>query len=78
MVYVYVIESEKKNFRYIGITNNIKRRLVEHGCGKNKSTSFYKPFVLVLSEKYQDYKEAREREKFLKSGQGRKFLDSIK
>lgn len=78
MVYVYVIKSEKKKFRYVGITDNIKRRLIEHNCGKNKSTSFYKPFVLVLSEKYQNYKEAREREKFLKSVQGRKFLNSIK
>lgn len=76
MIFVYVIKSEK-DFRYVGITNNIKRRLEEHNIGKNNSTSFYKPFILMHLEKCNDYKEARKREKFLKSGQGRKFLDTL-
>ena len=77
MTYIYVIKSTGKNFRYIGITNNIKRRFREHNHGKNKSTAFYKPFDLMLKEEYKDYKEARIREKFLKSGQGRKLLDTL-
>lgn len=61
----------------MGITDNVNRRLMEHNSGKNNSTSFYKPFNLIYSEKCNDYKEARKREKFLKSGQGRKFLDKL-
>ena len=61
----------------MGITNDTKRRLTEHNNGKNKSTAFYKPFDLILKEEYKDYKKARTREKFLKSGQGRKFLDTL-
>jgi len=77
MIFVYVIKSQNKYFRYVGITNNISRRLNDHNMGKNISTSFYKPFNLIYEEKYYDYKEARIREKFLKSGQGRKFLDTL-
>ena len=77
MIYTYVIKSVEKNFRYVGITNDMERRLKEHNFGKNKSTAFYKPFNIVLKESYIDHKEARVREKFLKSGQGRKFLDKL-
>jgi len=77
MIFVYVIKSQKIKFRYVGITDNLARRLLEHNFGKNNSTSFYKPFDLIYTEKYKNYKEARNREKFLKSGQGRKFLDTL-
>lgn len=77
MILVYVIKSQKNKFRYVGITDNLERRLLEHNSGKNTSTSFYKPFGLIYTESHQDYKEARKREKFLKSGQGRKFLDTL-
>ncbi len=77
MIIVYVIYSEKYKFRYVGITSNLVRRLKNHNGGKNKSTNFYKPFKLKYSEEHKNYKEAREREKFLKSGQGRMFLDKL-
>ena len=66
MIFVYVIKSQKNKFRYVGITNNLNRRLSEHNYGKNTSTSFYKPFDLIYTESFKDYKEARVREKFLK------------
>ncbi|MDP3784651.1 MAG: GIY-YIG nuclease family protein [bacterium] len=78
MVYIYVIKSLKHPYRYVGITNNIERRLNQHNLGYNKITKPYVPFKMLFSENYPDYKEARRREKFLKSGQGRKFLDSLK
>lgn len=77
MIFVYVIKSQKNKFRYVGITNNLERRLLDHNSGKNNSTSFYKPFDLIYKETHKDYKKARDRERFLKSGQGRKFLDTL-
>ena len=77
MIYIYVIKSREKNFTYTGITNDLERRLREHNNGKNKSTAYYGPFDLKLKEQYKNYKEARIREKFLKSGQGRKFLSTL-
>lgn len=77
MIYLYVIKSREKKWRYVGITKDIEKRLGEHNSGKNISTKKYTPFYLIHKKEYEDYKIARIREKFLKSGQGRKFLDSI-
>jgi putative endonuclease len=78
MIILYVIQSIDKKYRYIGITNNIERRLKQHNNGYNKNTKFYRPFKLILTEKFKNYKDARGREIFLKSGAGRKFLDNLK
>jgi putative endonuclease len=77
MITVYVIKSLNKNFRYVGITNDLEKRLKQHNNGKNRSTKSYMPFKLVLTETHEDYRQARTREKFLKSGAGRKYLDSL-
>ena len=76
--WVYVIKSLKTNYTYVGITNSIERRLIEHNNGYNKSTRSYAPFALLLKEEYFDKKSARIREKFLKSGKGREFLTKYK
>ena len=72
MVYVYVLRGVG-GYRYVGITKNLSRRLREHNRGKNQSTRTYRPFRVLVSEKYLDYTKARERERFLKSGVGRKL-----
>jgi len=77
MIFLYVIRSLKHNFRYIGITGDIERRIKQHNSGYSMSTKKYKPFKLLLTENFNDYKDARRREIFLKSGQGRKFLDNL-
>ena len=75
MVYLYVIQSGVNNKRYVGITNNLNRRLLEH---KNKTTKggqiLKGDFILLHSETFEDYVHARNREKFLKSGKGRAWL----
>ena len=78
MIYVYAIKSEERNYIYVGMTNNIQRRLAEHNNGENKSTKAYKPFTLIYSETYASRKEARIREKYLKSGVGKQFLKGLK
>ncbi|MCX6731795.1 MAG: GIY-YIG nuclease family protein [Candidatus Parcubacteria bacterium] len=77
MIIVYVIQSLNKNYRYIGITNNLERRFKQHNNGYNKNTKSYRPFQLIFTEEFKNYKEARKREIFLKSGAGRKFLDEL-
>jgi len=72
--YVYVLQSLKDKKLYIGITNNLLKRLNQHNQGENPSTKCRAPFKLIYSEKYTNYKKARIRENFLKSGQGRKWM----
>lgn len=78
MYYVYVLRSLKNSRRYTGFsTKDPQTRLVEHNSGTNFYTRNSKPFVLLYSEKLVSEKEARRRERFLKTGQGRRFLDKI-
>lgn len=78
MFYVYVLKSSRNAKRYVGFTSkHPEERLIEHNNGANKFTSRNGPFKLIYSEKIETKTEAIRRENFLKSGQGRKFLDSI-
>ena len=72
--FVYVLESLKDNKRYIGYTNNLKNRLKEHEDGKNFSTKPRLPFKLIYFEGCLDESDARRRERYLKTTQGRRFL----
>ena len=77
MYYVYAIKSRLKNYIYVGLTNNIARRISEHQSGKNRTTRPYCPYELILHENYETRSEAREREKYLKSGCGKEFLKAL-
>jgi putative endonuclease len=72
--YTYVLESLKDKTRYIGHTNNLKRRIEEHKKGLNFSTEFRLPFKLIYYEACLNQKDAKRRERYLKTTQGRRFL----
>ena len=75
-VFVYVLKSPSKKRRYVGIAINLERRLAEHRRGHSKgSQQLNRDFFVLLTEEFPDYKSAREREKWLKSGVGREWLD---
>ncbi len=77
MYYVYVLKSLKNNKRYVGYTSKKPEvRLKEHNAGSNTFTSKNVPYVLVYFESVDEKTRAIMRERFLKSGQGRKFLDT--
>ncbi len=78
MAYVYVLRSLKNGKRYVGYTSkDVYERVRQHQSGTNAWTRQNRPVELVYYEEIGDIREARERERFLKSGQGRKFLDKI-
>jgi len=66
MYHVYVIQSKKDGKLYIGLTNDLRRRLLEHNQGLNTSTKYRTPFRLIYFETYASAKDARVREKKLK------------
>jgi len=59
------------------MTNDIGRRVKEHNNGYNKTTKPYRPFTLIYSEEFHTRNLAREKEKFLKAGSGKKFLRNL-
>ena len=72
--YAYVLESKIDGKRYIGYTSNIKRRLEEHKNNKTFSTKYRLPFSLIYFEGCLFSQDAKRREKYFKTHQGRKFL----
>ncbi len=78
MYYVYVASSLKLNYLYVGITNYVVRRMSEYNNGYNPTTEPYRPFKLMLSESFSTRPQARNREKYLKSGCGKEYLKSLK
>ena len=75
--FVYVIKSQKDGRLYKGISSDLDRRINEHNLGYNKSTKSYSPWILVYSEQFGTRNDARNREKYLKSGIGREYLKNI-
>jgi len=75
MFSVYVLWSDKLHKRYIGFTSEPTKRLTDHNSGKSHFTKRGMPWKLIYAGEYLTETEARRREKFLKSGMGRKFLD---
>jgi len=74
MFYTYVLKSLKDNLLYTGSTNDLQRRFKEHNDGLNESTRHRRPFILLYYEACLDEKDARVREKYLKTGMGKKYL----
>ena len=77
MFYVYAIKSLSRNYIYVGLTNNLERRILQHNNGENRTTKSYTPFVLIHLEKFETRIEARTKEKYLKSGIGKELLKNV-
>jgi len=74
MNYVYLIRSESDPSRtYIGMTEDLKKRLQSHNEGANKHTSKYRPWKLECYIAFTSRKQAAEFEKYLKQGSGHAF-----
>jgi phosphoglycerate dehydrogenase-like enzyme len=72
--YVYLLISIKDFGFYIGFTSDLRNRLIAHGKGEVKSTKLRRPFKLIHYEYFINEADAKARERFLKSGFGRKQL----
>ncbi|MBV4360322.1 GIY-YIG nuclease family protein [Pinibacter aurantiacus] len=75
--HVYILKCRDDSY-YVGVTNNLERRLYEHNEGFNDHcyTNDKRPVVLVYSELYSDIKRAILREKQLK-GWSRKKKEAL-
>ncbi len=71
--YVYILTSKENTALYVGVTNDLRRRLIEH---KNELadgfTKRYHLHKLVYYEEYSEINDAISREKQLKGWSRRK------
>jgi putative endonuclease len=59
---------------YIGYSRNLKVRLRQHDNKESLATSHRGPWKLIYYEAYLNLEDALGRERYLKSGSGRRFL----
>jgi putative endonuclease len=72
--YVYVLRSTSDSGFYIGYPANLRKRFAQHGQRNVFATSYRGPWKLIYYEAYIEQADALGRERYLKSGAGRKFL----
>ena len=79
MYYAYVLVSDSTGKRYTGHTDNLERRIEQHNDQQHNLSKYTTrnsgPWRLVHFEKFATRSEAMAREKWLKSGVGRAWLD---
>jgi putative endonuclease len=60
---------------YVGFTSNLLERFKSHNSiGKKGWTIKYRPWIVIYTEFFKEKVSALKKEKFLKSGLGRKWL----
>ena len=79
MFYTYILKCAD-NTLYVGSTNNLEKRLIQHNTSKNGAhyTKIRRPVTLVYSENFESYAESRAREGELKRLTRLQKLDLIK
>lgn len=74
MFYVYILFSELDHQLYTGFTSDLKSRFRAHSEGFVKATKHRRPLNLIYYESYSEELDARQREKYLKGGNGHEVL----
>lgn len=74
MFYIYILKSKKDNKLYTGYTSNLEKRIKQHRNGEVSSTKQRRPLDLIYYEAYKSEKDAKAREKYLKTTQGKQRL----
>jgi putative endonuclease len=77
MYFVYVLRSEATGRHYVGHTSDLTQRLGQHNNGITKSTKNRGPWKLIYQESFPTKWDAMQRERFLKTGQGRAELKRL-
>ncbi|MEY2867850.1 MAG: hypothetical protein RIR01_250 [Bacteroidota bacterium] len=75
---VYILYSEKFNKTYIGFTSNLIERFKSHNSLSTKGyTLKFRPWNIIHVEFFSSKSEAMKREKYLKTGIGREFIQQL-
>ena len=72
--YVYVLRSLKDDQFYVGLTRDLHMRVQRHNNGQVTSTKKRAPFELVYWEGCLNESDAAQREKYLKTAWGKRYL----
>ncbi|MFP4313590.1 MAG: GIY-YIG nuclease family protein [Alphaproteobacteria bacterium] len=74
MYFVYLLKSKNHpDQRYIGVTQNLQKRLEQHNNGQSTHTSKFMPWTIEMYLAFNDKDKAYSFEQYLKSHSGKAF-----
>lgn len=74
---MYILFSQVLNKYYVGSTTDLDRRLEEKHKGKEKFTKTGIPWLFVYSENFDELKQARRREGYIKKIKSRIYIERL-
>jgi len=77
MFYIYILHSGKDGKLYTGYTPDLKNRMKAHEGGYVSATKDRRPLKLIHYEAFLEEKDAKQRETFLKGGNGKKEIKAM-
>ncbi len=75
---VYILYSKAYQKHYTGFTSNLEERLLSHNKQGKDWTSKYRPWEIIYRKEFKEKKAAMVYEKWLKTGVGRDFINTLK
>jgi len=72
--YTYILKSLKDNNQYVGYTEDLNKRIEKHKKGLVLATKHRRPLKLIYFEACLNKQDAKQREIYLKSTYGRRWL----
>jgi putative endonuclease len=79
--FVYILESESTGVFYIGHTDNLSRRIIEHNDPDYQGTKYTKlhkgPWNCVYKEEFSTRSEAMRRERQIKAKKSRNYIEYL-
>ena len=72
--YTYILKSLKDDDQYVGYTEDLNKRIEKHKKGLVLATKHRKPLKLIYFEACLNKQDAKQREIYLKSTRGRRWL----
>jgi len=74
MKYVYILQSiDSPDETYVGLTDDLRKRLASHNAGQSLHTGKFRPWRLVTYIAFSEESKAVAFERYLKSGSGQAF-----
>lgn len=74
MIYTYVLLSKRDGMWYTGCTHDLRKRFKQHNDNQISATNGRTPFKLIYYEACENQQDGFAREKYLKSGPGKRYL----
>ena len=72
---VYILRSQRSGRYYVGCTNDLVRRLLEHNSGQTRSTRSGRPWEVAFVEAFESKEAASARELEIKSWKSRRTIE---